>query len=79
MCIYIYIYIYGRYNNKSKLTRTEAKKLSDFKKQQIEPLRDLVLYYVAENSNNIKPNVKVKLIKDIASSKTTANINYITN
>ena len=63
--------------HKSKLTRIEAKKLSDFKKQQIEPLRDLFLNYVAENSNNRKPNVRVKLTKEITTSKTTANLHNL--
>jgi hypothetical protein len=58
-------------NNKSRI---EAKKLSEFKKQNIEPLRLLLLNYVEDNENKIKTNVKVKLIKEITNSKTTAKL-----
>ena len=70
-------------NNKSKLTRAEAKKLSDFKTQHIEPFRYLLLKYVEDNTHKIQTKVKLKLIKEITNSKTTANLqnletNYIT-
>ena len=69
--------------HKSKITRIEAKRLSDFKKKQIEPLRDLLLNYVEDTANNIKPNVKRKLIKEITTSKTSCKLqnletNFIT-
>ena len=60
--------------NKSKITRIEAKKLSDFKKDKIEPLRDLLLNYVEDNANTIKPNVKSKFIKEITNSKTSGKL-----
>ena len=60
--------------NKSKITRIEAKKLSDFKKDKIEPLRDLLLNYVEDNANTIKPNVTSKLIKEITNSKTSGKL-----
>ena len=70
-------------HNKSKISRIEAKKLSVFKKSQIKPLRDLLLNYVEENAHTIKPNVKVKLIKEITTSKQITKLqnlesNYIT-
>jgi hypothetical protein len=65
--------LYGR-TNKSKQSRIEAKKLSDFKKEQIEPLRGLLLTYVVDNENKIKTNVKTKLITEITNSKTTAKL-----
>ena len=59
---------------KSKITRIEAKKLSDFKKDKIEPLRDLLSNSVEDNANKIKPNVQVKLIKEITNSKTSGKL-----
>ena len=38
------------------------------------PLRDLVLNYVEDATNTIKPNVKLNLIKDITHYKATANL-----
>jgi hypothetical protein len=58
-------------NNKSRI---EAKTLSEFKKQNLEPLRLLLLNYVEYNENKIKTNVKVKLIKEITNSKTTVKL-----
>ena len=52
-------------NNQSKLTRIAIKKLSDLKKQSIEPLRDLLLNYVEHRKNKLKPNDQLKLIKEI--------------
>jgi hypothetical protein len=69
--------------NKFKKSRIEAKKLADFKKQKIEPFRELLLTYITDNENKIKPNVKNKLIKQITDSKTIVKLqnlesNYIT-
>jgi hypothetical protein len=73
--LYIYIYIYYMEDKiKNKNSRIEAKKLSEIKKQNLEPLRLLLLNYVEDNENKIKTNVKVKLIKEITNSKTTATL-----
>ena len=70
-------------HDKSKISRIEVKKLAVFKKTLIKPLRDLLLNYVEENAHKIKPNVKVRLIKEITNSKKLTKLqnletNYIT-
>ena len=48
-------------DTKSKFTRIEAKKLSDFKKATLEPLRYLLLNYVEDNTHKITLNVKQQI------------------
>ena len=45
-----------------KITRVETNRLSDFKKQQFQPLRGLLLNYVEDDTQQITTNVKLKLI-----------------
>ena len=61
----------------SKLTRIEAKKLSEIKEQNLAPLRDLLLNYVEDTTNQITVNVKLNLTKEITNSNTTANLQHV--
>ena len=70
-----YLNIYSmKVQTNYKLTRIEAKKLSDLKKEHIEPLRDVSLNYVEDNTIKLKPNVKRNWIKDITNSKTSGTL-----
>ena len=59
------------------ITHIEADKLSDVQQQPIEPFRDLLLKYVEDTTNKIKPYVKLKIIKDSTNSRTTAILNIL--
>ena len=59
------------------ITHIEADNLSDVQQQPIEPFRDLLLKYVEDTTNKIKPYVKLKIIKDSTNSRTTAILNIL--